>query len=35
MTGGGLYIATVAGLGFAECMVALLFYFVVKPTLPF
>jgi len=35
MTGGRLYIATVAGLGFAECMVALLFYFVVKPTLPF
>jgi hypothetical protein len=35
LTGGGQYVATVAGLGLAECVVALLFYFVVKPTLPF
>jgi hypothetical protein len=35
MTRSGHHIATVAGLGFAECVVALLFYFVVKPTLPF
>jgi hypothetical protein len=35
LTGGGQYVATVAGLGLAECVVALLFYFAVKPTLPF
>jgi hypothetical protein len=35
MTRGGLYFATVAGLGFAECVVSLLFYFMVKPALPF
>lgn len=29
------YIATVAVLGVAECVVALIFYFVVKPTVPF
>jgi hypothetical protein len=35
LIGGGQYVATVAGLGLAECVVALLFYFAVKPTLPF
>lgn len=35
MTRRGHYIATVVGLGVAECVVALLFYFVVKPTVPF
>ena len=35
MTRRGHYIAMVAGLGVAECVVALLFYFVVKPTVPF
>jgi hypothetical protein len=35
MTRRGHYIAMVVGLGVAECVVALLFYFVVKPTVPF
>ena len=35
MTRSGHSIATVAGLGFAECVVALLFYLAVKPALPF
>ena len=35
MTRRGHYIATVVGLGVAECVVALLFYFVVEPTVPF
>ena len=35
LTGGGHYVATVTSLGLAECVVALLFYLVVKPTLPF
>jgi hypothetical protein len=34
MTRRGHYIAMVVGLGVAECVVALLFYFVVKPTVP-
>jgi hypothetical protein len=35
MTRRGYYIAMIVGLGVAECVVALLFYFVVKPTVPF
>jgi hypothetical protein len=35
LTGGGHYVATVTSLGLAECVVALLFYLVVKPTPPF
>jgi hypothetical protein len=35
MTRRGHYIAMIVGLGVAECVVALLFYFVVKPTVPF
>jgi hypothetical protein len=35
MTQRAQYIVTVAGLGAAECIVAVLFYFVVKPTAPF
>jgi hypothetical protein len=35
LTGAGHYIATVTSLGLAEFVVALLFYLVVKPTLPF
>ena len=35
MTRRGHHIATIVGLGVAECVVALLFYFVVKPTVPF
>jgi negative regulator of sigma E activity len=35
MTRRGLYFAMVAGLGVAECVVALLFYFLVRPTLSF
>jgi hypothetical protein len=31
----GQYIVTVAGLGAAECVVAVLFYFVARPTAPF
>jgi hypothetical protein len=34
MTRRGHYIAMVVGLGVAECVVGLLFYFVVKPTVP-
>ena len=34
MTRRGHYIAMVAGLGVAECVVALLFYFMVRPTVP-
>lgn len=34
-TRGWHYLATIAGLGVAECIVAMLFYFVVRPTVPF
>ena len=35
MTRGWNYLATIAGLGVAECIVAMLFYFMVRPTAPF
>src|SRR5260221_2682145 len=35
LTGGGQYVATVAGLRFAECVVSLLLYCECKPTLSF